>query len=51
MWADELIANSHRDQLSLNYCIWKLNMKESIDVFSNSEFNKYFTLTNHRPNH
>lgn len=49
MWADELIANSHRDQISLNYCIWKLNMKESIDVFSNSEFNKYFTLTNHRP--
>lgn len=51
IWADELIANFHRDQLSLNYCIWKLNMKESIDVFSNSEFNKYFTLTNHKPNH
>ena len=28
MWANELINNSHRDQLSLTYCIWKLNCKD-----------------------
>lgn len=38
MWAKELIENSHRDQLSLNYCIWKLNIKNNIDNFSQNVF-------------
>ena len=48
LWAKELIENSHRDQLSLNYCIWKLNMKDKIDEFSNTTFKKYFKLLNHQ---
>ena len=48
MWAKELIENSHRDQLSLNYCIWKLNIKNNIDNFSQNVYFKYFKYTNHK---
>jgi len=49
MWADELINNSHRDQLSLTYCIWKLNCKDIISEFDTSDFNKYCKLLKHKP--
>lgn len=37
-WAEELKNGSHRDQLSLNYVLWKLN--ETIDAFPAKEYNK-----------
>ena len=49
MWANELINNSHRDQLSLTYCIWKLNCKDIISEFDNSNFKKYCKLLKHKP--
>ena len=49
MWATELINNSHRDQLSLTYCIWKLNCKDIISEFDNSKFTKYCKLLKHKP--
>ena len=49
MWANELINNSHRDQLSLTYCIWKLNCKDIISEFDNSNFTKYCKLLKHTP--
>ncbi len=45
MWAKEVRDNSHRDQLSLTYCIWKLNCKDIIFEYSNTSFHKFFDLT------
>lgn len=44
MWANEVREHSHRDQLSLTYCMWKLNCKDIISEFSNSVFKEYFKL-------
>lgn len=33
LWAEELIENSHRDQLSLTYCLWKLNAFNYVVTF------------------
>lgn len=44
MWANEVREYSHRDQLSLTYCMWKLNCKDIISEFSNSVFKEYFKL-------
>lgn len=32
-WGKELLANSYRDQVSLTYCIWKLNMLSNITIY------------------
>lgn len=50
LWAKELKENSHRDQLSLNYCIWKLGYKDIINEFTNEEFKEYFILQKHIKN-
>lgn len=47
MWTRELKKGSHRDQLSLNYCIWKLKCQSIITVFSHSCFSQYFSVKPH----
>ena len=46
-WTIELLKGSHRDQLSLTYCIWKLNCKDCITEFTPDLFNSYFQLEKH----
>lgn len=50
MWGEEILNNSHRDQLSLNYCVWKLNAYEYIYSMDNKICDKYFTLSGHKRN-
>ena len=37
-WWGEIYKNSHRDQLSLNYIIWKYNLKEFISETTSKHF-------------
>ena len=47
MWAKELINGSHRDQMSFNYCLWKIGEK-GFGYLNKSIFkNEYFLLTPH----
>ena len=51
-WWNEINKNSHRDQLSLFYSIWKLNCKNNIYVFNNNDMkyikNTFFCNYNHK---
>ena len=44
MWADEVRNNSHRDQLSLNYCIWKLKDYNIIGTIDYLKCMSYFNI-------
>lgn len=46
-WWGEIYKNSHRDQLSLNYIIWKYNLKE----FISETASKHFKPKNHNGTH
>ena len=37
-WWNEIYKNSHRDQLSLNYVIWKYNLKGVVTVDDTNDF-------------
>ena len=37
LWSNEILNNSHRDQLSLFYSIWKLKMKNNIYMYNNED--------------
>ena len=41
MWFDELSKYTHRDQMSFNYCVWKLNFLKlgDLDLLQNKFFN------------
>lgn len=45
MWRDEVIRDSHRDQLSFNYCLWKVGDEGfqyiNLDLFNNPYFKWY----------
>ena len=53
LWGDEILNGSHRDQLSFNYAVWKLDLKDSIDYLDEKYYNlhlydnAFFRLTNH----
>ena len=34
LWAEEILDGSHRDQLSYNYCVWKLGLESSVGYLS-----------------
>ena len=50
-WWNEIITHSHRDQLSLFYSIWKLNLKNDIYMFNENDMkyikNTFFCNYNH----
>jgi len=50
-WWNEILHNSHRDQLSLFYSIWKLNLKNDIYIFNENDMkhikNTFFCDYNH----
>lgn len=52
-WGEEILRGSHRDQLSFNYCVWKCDVKESIEYLSEKYYNlhladnSFFALENH----
>ena len=48
MWAEVLRKYSHRDQMSFNYVLWKLGMKNLLLSFDVKVRNKYFKLSGHR---
>lgn len=47
-WAQELLLNSHRDQLSFNYIVWKINFNyKHLTNEENLRHNNIFTITSH----
>jgi len=46
MWWDQVRNHSKRDQLSFNYCRWKLNF-DNVEIISKKEFFKNFDFTPH----
>lgn len=53
MWAEEILMGSHRDQLSYNYCVWKLGYENFVKYFNEARFdvkshsNAFFKISNH----
>ena len=47
VWWNEIKHNSYRDQLSLNYAIWKLNLNIKIYYLSKRFILNYFSFRNH----
>lgn len=47
LWAKEIFDGSHRDQLSFDYCRWKLDFNVGELKISNLMNNKNFRLRNH----
>ena len=47
IWWNEIKNYSYRDQLSLNYAIWKLNLNIKIYYLSERFMLNYFTYKNH----
>ena len=47
IWWNEIKNYSHRDQLSLNYAIWKLNLNIKIYYLSERFMKNYFTFRYH----
>lgn len=47
VWWNEIKNYSHRDQLSLNYAIWKLNLNFEIYYLSKSFVIDYFSYRRH----
>lgn len=48
MWWNEICCWSKRDQISLPYCLWKLNFKpDVIPGFDKKGFNPYFKFHSH----
>lgn len=43
-WWKEIFYNSHRDQLSLNYVIWKYNLKNMINETDSKDFKPKFHI-------
>lgn len=44
-WKNEILIGSHRDQLSFNYVLWKLNEKIksiNLNLISNPYFKWYY---------
>jgi hypothetical protein len=37
-WWGEILANSHKDKLSINYTIWKHHLSDFINVVQTSDF-------------
>ena len=48
MWAKEVIEKSHRDQMSFNYCAWKLNFKYGLFDQNYRLRNSFFSILNHK---
>jgi hypothetical protein len=45
-WWGEIYRNSHRDQLSLNYVIWKYNIKDIVTETDSKDFKPKFHFRN-----
>ena len=46
MWSDEVLKGSHRDQLSFNYCLWKIGKEGFEEICLNLFNNPYFKWYN-----
>jgi len=48
MWANEILKGSYRDQLSLRYCLWKLDFEINNLPATIVRQSKYFTYNQHK---
>lgn len=46
-WTIEMLKGSHRDQLSLNFCIWQLGLKDKIKEIDYQKVNDVIKITPH----
>lgn len=47
LWENEVIKNSHRDQLSITYVLWKYNMLDIVTTYTHKCMSKYITISTH----
>lgn len=46
LWGEEILKGSHRDQLSFDYCVWKLGLKSGVEYLDEKYFNLHLADNN-----